>query len=232
MYYFLRTASGAMTVVAVIAVAAFLIDYVSEFQRMKKAAKQGQTFAKRRPIVRIIAISAAVVMVAGSVIVDKIAANLKSEETSPKASSSGVTSHLATPTKYEKMQSEIVLHLNRHNDTSSAFDSVTVEQNNGKVEFNILLEAYETYTFASVTSAATDIVRELVEEYGVDEYRLWVHSPPDAAYTISWISFNLDAGTIDDKGSGGRYNETIKLDLMLKHYGYEDYEGSLQESRR
>lgn len=130
---------------------------------------------------------------------------------------------------YNEMKFEIEQYLNKHNDTSKMYDSVTVGMNVDKLEFNITLQAYETYTFAAVTSAATDIVRTLVEDNEIEEYRLWVHSPSDAVHTISWISFNLDVGLIDDNGYNGRYNETIKLDSMLKHYGYEDYVGNLSD---
>lgn len=130
---------------------------------------------------------------------------------------------------YNEMKYEIEHYLDNHNDLSKIYGNVTVRKNNGKLEFEITLQAYETYTFAAVTCAATDIVRTLVEDNGIEEYRLWVHSPSDANYTIHWISFNLEIGVIDDKGPNGRYNENIMLDAMLKHYGYEDFQGSFSD---
>ncbi len=130
---------------------------------------------------------------------------------------------------YSEMKSEIEQYLNNHNDITKMYDSITVGMSNGKVEFNITLPSYETYTFAAVTSAATEIVRTIVEDNDIEEYRLWVHSPSGTSYTISWISFNLDTGLLSDKGYDGDYDEMVKLDFMLERYGYEDYEGSLSD---
>lgn len=139
-------------------------------------------------------------------------------------------SSLASPAmSYNEMKFKIEQYLNKYNDTSKMYDGVTVGMNNGKVEFNITLQAYETYTFAAVTSAATDIVRTIVEDNSIEEYRLWVHSPSDAIHTISWISFNLDAGLLNDKGYNSDFNDMIKLSTMLERYSYEDYEGSLSD---
>lgn len=145
------------------------------------------------------------------------------------ASSSSVSSisTVHEPTRYEKMKTEIELYLLRHNDTSKVYDSVEVTSGTSGTQFHITLEAYETYTFAAVTSAATDIIRELIDEYEIEEYELWVTSPTDAKYTISWISTDLDVGVVTDNGYKGKYNETCTLDYMLAHYDYEDYEGKL-----
>lgn len=144
---------------------------------------------------------------------------------SPSSVPSTTTVHELT--RYEKMENEIELYLLRHNDTSKVYDSVEVTDSTSGTQFRITLEAYETYTFAAVTSAATDIIRELIDEYEIEEYELWVRSPIDAKYTISWISTDLDVGVVTDNGYNGKYNETCTLDYMLTHYDYEDYEGKL-----
>lgn len=228
MHNFLKTVSGVMLAIAIIAFIVVLVESAAELRHAKKTAQQGATTAKKKPVVKIIAIIVTAAAFAGAVITDTVAG--KAKETTPAPSPNSAISRPATaPTKYEKMRDEIIVHLSNHNDVSKMFDSVSVEWNNGKVEFNVTLEAYETYTFAAVTSATTDIVRKLVKEYDIEAYRLWVHSPSDAKYTISWISFNLDAGTINDNGYNGKYSDTIRLDAMLKHYGYEDYEGNLSD---
>ena len=231
MYDFLRTTSGIMIVVAIIAFIVLMVDTVAAQQRTKKAAKQGATIIKKRPIVQIISILVTVAMIAGAIVTDKAAIKAKDKEINSKPSfaNSTTVAQPTVPSKYEEMQAEIVLYLDKHNDISKMYDSVKVGMNNGKVEFNITLQAYETYTFAAVTNAATDIVRTLVKDNGIDEYRLWVHSPSEANHTISWISFNLTAGLLNDKGYDGEFDEMVKLDFMLERYGYKDYEGSLSD---
>lgn len=231
MYNFLRTTSGVMIVVAIIAFIVLLVDSVGAQQRVQKAAKQGTTMIKKKPIVRIVALLVTIAMVAGAVITDRVAAALKDNETISKPNSFDGTSvtQPTIPSKYEEMRSEIVLYLDKHNDTSKMYKNVEVKYDIEKVRFNIEVQSYETYTFASIVNAATTAVEKIVDENDIEDYCLWVYSPTDAKYKLSWISFNLKSGILDDKGYTEDYNETIRLEKMLKRYGYEDYEGSLSD---
>lgn len=231
MYNFLRTTSGVMIVIAIIAFVVLLVDSVGAQQRAQKAAKQGTATIKKRPIVRIVSFLVTVAMVAGAVITDRSATKIKENETNSRPSFSNSTPAVqpTVPSKYEEMRSEIVLYLDKHNDTSKMYKNVEVKYDIEKVRFNIEVQSYETYTFASIVNAATTAVEKIVDENDIEDYCLWVYSPTDAKYKLSWISFNLKSGILDDKGYTEDYNETIRLEKMLKRYGYEDYEGSLSD---
>ena len=138
-------------------------------------------------------------------------------------SNSEQESSLTSPTlSYNEMKFEIEQYLSKHNDTSKMYKNVEVKYNIEKVRFNIEVQSYETYTFASIVNAATTAVEKIVNENNIEDYCLWVYSPTDAKYKVSWISFNLKSGILDDKGYTDDYNETIRLEKMLKRYGYED----------
>lgn len=145
-----------------------------------------------------------------------------------KSRPSSKSSSTSEPSWFDIMRNKIYLYLYEHNEISKHFKAVTIEGGEHGVHFNVTLDAYETYTFAAVTSATVDIVGKLVAEEDIKEFQIQVSSPLDAKYFVSWKATDLNGGILADNGPDGRTGY-YTLEKMLENYGYEDFEGKLED---
>lgn len=229
----LKTISGFLMMMAIVSFIVCVVDAVAISNRRRKSTSETSIKTKPKPV-WLVALAVLVVSVVGAIVTQNLGdeAQRKKEterEQSRLESLQAQSDVPKEPTRYEKMTDEIKAYLYAHNDTSSNFDSVEVDSYNGETRFTIMLPAYETYTFAAVTYSADKIISDVVDKYEVGDYMLWVSSPFDAKYKISWISHKPGVGLLTDEQPNDKYTEMVSVDFMAEKYGYEDYEGNLSD---
>lgn len=137
------------------------------------------------------------------------------------------------PNFYDEMENDLYLYLKNHNDVTQNFDEIVIERGKNGIHFKVYIPAYETYTFAAVTCATVDAVREIVKKQELEEFEITVSSPIlDAKYFVMWNATKSEAGILTERGPEGGVSDYYTLSKMLSKYGYEDYEGKLSDHVR
>lgn len=137
------------------------------------------------------------------------------------------------PNFYDEMKNDLYLYLKNHNDITQNFDDIVIERGKNGFHFKVYIPSYETYTFAAVTCATVDAVREIVKKQELDEFEITVNSPIlDTKYFIMWNATKFEGGILTERGPQGSFSDYYTLSKMLSKYGYEDFEGKLSNHVR
>lgn len=177
----------------------------------------------------------AISMVLACFLLAGCSSSAKPQEQSSESSTSSYVSvpSSSEPNFYDEMKNDLYLYLKNHNDVTQNFDEIVIERGKNGIHFKVYIPAYETYTFAAVTCATVDAVREIVKKQELEEFEITVSSPIlDAKYFVMWNATKFEAGILTERGPKGDDSDYYTLSKMLSKYGYEDFEGKLSDHVR